>query len=211
MSNTKKHLPDRQNTMATSTSSYTTAKPKTLAPTSSTTVANTPTAATTLKTTPTPTQDLNSSPSPLLELPAHTDTLETMVIKMEALAAVVERGQSIAVATGRPLTVSAAEMHSIPGAAGRLSQAEVAELLACRAAIDISTEVHARTMREMRVMTKKYHEISERMRSRLRSLQAMNPKSKHFGKTPGFPSRGRRTDGGGDGGGVVVVVVVGDL
>lgn len=140
------------------------------------------TAPTTLTTNPDP------NPSQLLDLPTLTDTLPQLAHKLSALAAVISRGESIALATGRSSTVTVAEHHSIPGAS-TLSLAEVAELQTCRKAIDTSAEVQARVRSEVRRLTKEIHECSEVIRSRLVSLQAKNPKSKHYGKEFKGPER----------------------
>lgn len=181
MSGIKRNPSDRQSTMLTSATrgSRATANRETHLPS---------TAPTALSTDPGP------RPAQLLDLPALTDTLPELEHKLVALAEVVSRGESIAVATGRSLTVTAAEHHSIPGAS-RLSQAEVAELQTCRIAIDISREVEARIRREVRLLTKKIHKCSEVLRGRLVSLQAKNPRSKHYRKTE---FRGGRSAADGD-------------
>ncbi|EGO59258.1 hypothetical protein NEUTE1DRAFT_99434 [Neurospora tetrasperma FGSC 2508] len=175
MSNIKREPSDRKSTMSTPATSPTkTSQRETLTST-------TPTA---------PTTDPDPNPSQLLDLPTLTDTFSQLVHKLSALASVVSQGGSIAIATGCTATV--AERNSIPGASSILSLAEVAELQTIRRVIDTATEVHARFRREMRQLSKQHHKSSEMVRSRLVSLQAKNPRSKHHRRK----LRGGRMTGG---------------
>ncbi|KAL0472138.1 hypothetical protein QR685DRAFT_521155 [Neurospora intermedia] len=183
MSYIKREPSDRKGTISTPATSFTKTSQRENE-TLTSTAPTTPTA-------PTTNPDPNPNPSQLLDLPTLTDTLSQVADKLSALASVVAQGGSIAVATGCT-AATVAERNSIPGASTTLSLAEVAELRTIRRVLDIATEVHARVRREMRQLSKQHHMASEMVRGRLVSLQAKNPRSRHYRRK--FKG-GRMTDG----------------
>ncbi|KAJ1329879.1 hypothetical protein MN608_06615 [Microdochium nivale] len=108
---------------------------------------------------------------PTLPLLALTDDIETTADKMKTFAAVIESGSSIAIRTGT--------YRCSPGdAAVDRTALELAEVRLVHEMAAISDANKARTMAEMRALTKRIHVAMEVIRTRKDDLGAKIPGSK---------------------------------